>query len=83
MDFYKRGLDFLFKQTPAILICFVACFVTFQEMSRRDSVNESKMDALNAAWSKALNESREEWRLCEQKREELAIRVAKLEAKKR
>lgn len=83
MDFYKRGLDFLFKQTPAVLICFVACFVMFQEMSWRDGVNESKIDALNTAWSKALNESREEWRMCEQKREELAIRVAKLEAKKR
>ena len=83
MDFYKRALDFLFKQTPAILICFVACFVTFQEMSRRDAANESKMAELNAAWSKALNEAREDWRMCEEKREQLAIRVAKLEAKKR
>lgn len=83
MDFYKRALDFLFKQTPAILICFVACFVTFQEMSRRDAANESKMAELNAACSKALNEVREDLRMCEEKREQLAIRVAKLEVKKR
>lgn len=90
MEFYKKALDFLFKQTPAIIICFVACFVMFCEMSRRETQNENRIKALNLDWSKALNEAREDWnearedwRMCEEKREQLAIRVAKLEAKKR
>lgn len=77
-DFWKKGIDFLFKQTPAIVLCLCACFVLWNEMNRRDNDNKAEMARLNETWSTALNISREDWRMCEEKRHALEIEVEKL-----
>lgn len=80
-DFWKRGLDFLFKQTPAIVLCLSACFVLWNEMNRRDNQSRAEMTKINAEWSAALNASREDWRMCEEKRHALEIEVEKLKVR--
>lgn len=81
MDFYRKGIDFLFRQTPAIVISLLACAVLWQEMSRRDTAHQVRLDALNTEWSKALDTARQDWRMCEEKREQLAVKVAELTTK--
>jgi hypothetical protein len=81
MDFYRQAIQFLFKQTPAITICFVGCFIMWQQMERQAFDSKSEIARINAEWSKALDEAREDWRLCEEKREALAVKVAAMEVK--
>lgn len=80
-DFWRKGIDFLFKQTPAIVLSLMACFVLWNEMNRRDNVNRAEMARLNVEWSAALNISNQNWRVCEEKREALAIEVEKLKVR--
>lgn len=78
MDFYRKAIDFLFKQTPVVVFCTIMCVVLWNEMNRRDNANESKISLLNNQWSEALNIAREDWRMCEEKRQKLEIEIAKL-----
>lgn len=77
-DFYRQAIAFLFKQTPAIVLCLCACFVLWNEMNRRDNVNRAEIARINTEWSAALNRANEDWRMCEVKREALAVEVAAL-----
>lgn len=81
VDFYKRAIDFLFKQGIAAVLCIVAVFVLWNEMNRRDNANEVKISMLNTKWSEALNDAREDWRMCEEKRRELEIQFTELKAR--
>jgi hypothetical protein len=81
VDFYKRAIDFLFKQGIAAVLCIVAVFVLWNEMNRRDNVNEAKISLLNTRWSESLNDAREDWRACEEKRRELEIQFTELKAR--
>lgn len=88
VDFYKRAIDFLFKQGIAAVLCIVAVFVLWNEMNRRDNANEVKISMLNTKWSEALNDAREDWReseenwrVCEEKRRELEIQFTELKAR--
>lgn len=80
-DFYKRAIDFLFKQGIVALICMGAVFILWNEMNRRDNLHENKISLLNTQWSEALNDAREDWRACEEKRQELEIRFTELKAR--
>ena len=79
MDFYRQAIQFLFKQTPAITICFVGCYFMWVQMERQSVESKAELARINTEWSKALDEAREDWRMCEQKREALAVKVAALE----
>jgi len=81
IDFWKTGINYLFKQGVAVVICTVACFVLWNEMNRRDNVHESKISLLNTQWSGALNDARADWRMCEEKRRELEIQFTELKAR--
>lgn len=77
-DFYKKAIDFLFKQTPAIAMCMVAVFVMWQKSEALQIQNKEDINRINAEWSRALNIANVDWRMCEQKRQELEIKFAKL-----
>lgn len=78
VDFYKRAIDFLFKQGIAAVLCIVAVFILWNEMNRRDNLHENKISLLNTQWSASLNEARQDWRMCEEKRRELEVQLAAL-----
>lgn len=87
MEFWKRAIDFIFKQVPVVAASFVFCIVmgaTIQilwaKIERMQDTFELKIETNNKAWAASLEEAREDWRMCEQKREALALEVAKLKA---
>lgn len=86
-DFYRRGIEFLFKQGVAVILAFLFCVamaVTLQilwgKIDRMEAGFEAKMDRSNREWSAALAEARTDWMECETKREALAVEVARLKA---
>lgn len=81
MHFYQQAIPFLFKQAPAVVMSCLACFVMWGAMERRDTENRAELARINREWSNALQISREEWRMCESRREELAVKVAELTVK--
>ena len=81
MDFYRQAISFLFKQTQAITIGFVGCYLMWTQMERQAADNKADIAHINAEWSKALDEARKDWRMCEEKREQLAVKVAELTTK--
>lgn len=81
MHFYQQAIPFLFKQTPVVVICSIACFVMWNAMERRELESRSEISRINSECSQALEAAREEWRMCDAKREELAVKVAELTVK--
>lgn len=81
VDFYKTAIQYLFKQGIAVVLCAVCCFVLWNEMNRRDNLHENKISLLNTQWSEALNDAREDWRMCEEKRRKLEIQFTELKAR--
>ena len=86
LDFWKRANEFIFKQAPAVALSFVFCAVmaaTLQilwgRMERMEAAFEAKLETRNKEWSKALDIARADWRECESRREQLAVKVAALE----
>ena len=78
MDFWKNAIQFLFKQTPAIVFCVVACGLLWNRMEQQDAEAENKIDRINREWSESLNIARQDWLMCEQKRQALEIEVARM-----
>lgn len=86
LDFWKRANEFIFKQAPAValsLLFSAAMVVTVQilwgRMERMEKEFEVKLENRNRDWSKALDVARADWRDCESKREQLAVKVTALE----
>jgi len=81
MEVYRKGIEFLYKQTPVIVICFLVCLAmggviwvlwkkseqSYAELKSDYHVLESKFD-----------NAQEDWRMCEQKREEISRQLTAL-----
>ena len=87
-DLYRKGIDWIFKQGVAVSLALIflgitisAVWLMWGKMERMQHAFETKMEVNNAKWTIALNESREDWRQCEQRRIELEIKVEGLNTK--
>lgn len=88
MDFYKKAIEFLFRQGAAVVISVLfLCIVLFAvklmwvKIERMESAFELKLEKNDSKWSAALNIARTDWLACEEKREQLAVTVAELTVK--
>lgn len=86
IDFWRRANEFIFRQAPAValsLLFSAAMVVTVQilwgRMERMEKEFEVKLENRNRDWSKALDVARADWRECEARREQLAVKVTALE----
>lgn len=86
IDFWRRANEFIFRQAPAValsLLFSAAMVVTVQilwgRMERMEAAFEAKLEDRNKEWSKALDIARADWRECESRREQLAVKVTALE----
>lgn len=84
-DFWKQAISFLMKQAPPVAISFLFLFITVSaaqlmwgKMERMQVDFENKIERNNQEWKLALDTARQDWRDCEAKREELAVKVAAL-----
>ncbi len=88
MDFYKKAIDFLFRQGAAVVIAVLFLGITLSaiklmwgKIERMESAFELKLEKNDSKWSSALNIARMDWLMCEEKREQLAVKVAELTVK--
>ncbi|MCB0541896.1 MAG: hypothetical protein KDC70_00175 [Saprospiraceae bacterium] len=81
LDFWKKAIDFLFKQSPAIVICVIVCWLMWQRMERKETESELRIDRLNEKWDVALSNARRELAMCEEKRQALEVKFAVLSEK--
>lgn len=77
MEFYKKGIDFLVKQAPAIVISFVACIAMGLVIQQLWYKNEERF----AEIKQELFDTKLHLRMCEEKREALSVTVAQLSVK--
>ena len=77
MEFYKRGIEFLYKQAPVIVICIVACLAmggTVWTLWQKNELNYANLE-------KKFESTQDQLRMCDEKREQLALTVAELSVK--
>ncbi len=77
MEFYKKGIEFLYKQAPVIVVCILFCVV----MGYALKVLWEKNERTYAALEKRMDIYQHELQVCELRREELATQVAELTMK--
>lgn len=77
MEFWKKTIDFLYKQAPAIVISFCACLAMGVIIQQLWNKNEERF----AEIKQELVETKAHLRMCEEKREELSVAVARLSVK--
>lgn len=84
MEFYKKGVEFLYKQTPVIVVCIIACiamgFVVWVLWNKNEA-NYTKLEANYHVLEQKFQYAQDDWRMCEQKREELSRQLTALTVK--
>jgi len=80
IDFWKRFFPFLFQQTPALVFMSAVVYLMWGKMERMETAFNYKIERNNMEWKVALDLSRAETRICDEKRVELALELAQLKA---
>lgn len=84
MEFYKKGIEFLYKQAPVIVVCFLFCAVMGYALKVLWEKNEQTYAALESRYmavESKIETYQDDLKMCESKREELAKEVAALTVK--
>lgn len=86
-DFYQRANAFLFKQGATVVVSLLflaitigAVWLMWGKMERMETAFNYKIERNNMEWKVALDLSRAETRICDEKRVELALELAQLRA---
>jgi len=77
MEFYKKGIEFLYKQAPVIVICIVACLAMGTTVWILWEKNEKNYTEVK----QKLEDTQTHLRMCDEKREQLGLKLAELSVK--
>lgn len=75
VDFYKRGLDFLFRQSPVIVLAVLVLYLQWLRSERMDDQMAKYRIELSQQCSEALAKVRVDLDLCHMKNETLTNKI--------
>lgn len=81
MEVYRKGIEFLYKQTPVIVICFLVCMAmgaVIWVLWKKSEQSYTELKASYQVLESKFENAQEDWRMCEQKREELSSKLTAL-----
>ncbi len=72
-DFWKRSLDFLFKQSPVIVLAVVGLYLFWQKLERMEVQRVSDRIEVRQECANAITELREDLEHCQHRNELLTL----------
>ena len=72
-DFWKRGIDFLFKQSPVIVLAVVGLYLFWQKLERMEVQRVSDRIEVRQECANAITEIRADLEHCQHRNELLTL----------